>query len=282
MAHSPDTVDWAEYGPELISDAETNAPMVDQALEWLAQRVPQAGVILDVGSGPGVAACRLAQLLPGATVLATDGAAPLLALARARAEQLGLGDQVTTREVRLPEGLAGLPRADLIWVSGVAHHLPDPAAGVRAFAELLRPGGVLALREGGLPLQYLPAAADDGLTARINAVDHELSHHHAHPMGAIVAPRSWPELLAEAGLTGVRSRSFLLDLPAPLSDDARRHLARTLHRTRELLAKHLPAEDVDRLDTLTDPEHPESVLRRRDVFMLRATTVHTAVRSRTL
>lgn len=278
MAHSPDTVDWAEYGPELISDAETNAPMVDQALEWLALRVPQAGVILDVGSGPGVAACRLAQLLPGATVLAADGAAPLLALARARAEQLGLGDQVTTREVRLPEGLAGLPRADLIWVSGVAHHLPDPAAGVRAFAELLRPGGVLALREGGLPLQYLPAAADDGLTARINAVDHELSHHHAHPMGAIVAPRSWPELLAEAGLTGVRSRSFLLDLPAPLADGPRRHLARTLHRTRELLAKHLSGDDLARLDVLTDPEAPESVLRRPDVFLLRATTIHTAVR----
>jgi len=280
MGHSPDSVDWAEYGPDLIADAETNAPMVNRALSWLARRAPQAGLILDVGSGPGVAACRFAQLLPGATVVAADGAAPLLALTRERAERLGLGDQVATREVRLPEGIAGLPRADLIWVSGVAHHLPDPAAGIRAFGDLLRPGGVLALREGGLPLQYLPAAADDGLTARVNAVDHALSHDHVHPMGAIVAPRSWPELLAEAGLTGVRSRSFLLDLPAPLADAARRHLARTLHRTRELLAKHLAADDVDRLDILTDPEHPESVLRRRDVFMLRATTIHTAVRTR--
>ena len=282
MGHSPDFVDWAEYGPDLIADAETNAPMVNRALGWLARRVPQAGLVLDVGSGPGVAACRFAQLLPGATVVAADGAAPLLALARERAERLGVGDQVATREVRLPEGIAGLPRADLIWVSGVAHHLPDPAAGIRAFGDLLRPGGVLALREGGLPLQYLPAAADDGLTARVNAVDHALSHDHVHPMGAIVAPRSWPELLAEAGLTGVRSRSFLLDLPAPLADAARRHLARTLHRTRELLAKHLTADDVDRLDILTDPEHPESVLRRRDVFMLRATTIHTAVRTRGL
>ncbi len=279
MGHSHETVDWAEYGPDLIADAETNAPMVDQALEWLARRVPRAGLILDVGSGPGVAACRLAQLLPAATVLAADGAAPLLALARTRAERLGLADRVTTREVTLPDGLAGLPRADLIWVSGVAHHLPDPAAGVRAFADLLRPGGVLALREGGLPLQYLPSAADGGLTARVNAVDHALSRDQVHPMGAIVAPRSWPELLAEAGLTGVGSRSFLLDLPAPLADTARRHLARTLHRTRELLAKHLPADDVDRLDILTDPGHPESVLRRRDVFMLRATTIHTGVRT---
>jgi SAM-dependent methyltransferase len=278
MAHSHDPVDWAEYGSDLISDAEINAPMVDQALGWLAQRVPQAGLVLDVGSGPGIAACRFAQLLPAATVLAADGAAPLLALARERAERLGLRDRVATREVKLPDGLADLPRADLIWVSGVAHHLPDPAAAVRAFADLLRPGGVLALREGGLPLQCLPAAADDGLTARINVVDQALSRDHAHPMGAVVAPRSWPELLAEAGLSGLESRSFLLDLPAPLPAAARRHLAHTLRRTRELLADHLSADDLARLDTLTDPDHPESVLHRPDVFMLRATTVHTAAR----
>jgi SAM-dependent methyltransferase len=279
MAHAHDTVDWAELGPDLIADAEVNAPMVDQALGWLAERVPRAGLVLDVGSGPGVAAARFAQLLPGATVLAADGAAPLLALARERAQRLGLGDRIATREVKLPAGLADLPRADIIWVSGVAHHLPDPAAGVRAFADLLRPGGVLALREGGLPLQCLPAAADGGLSARISAVDSALARDHAHPMGAIVAPRSWPELLAEAGLTGVESRSFLLDLPAPLPAAARRHLARTLHRTRKLLADHLAADDLARLDVLADPDHPESVLHRPDVFMLRATTIHTAVRS---
>jgi SAM-dependent methyltransferase len=281
MAHAHDTVDWAELGPELIGDAEVNAPMVDQALEWLAERVPDAALVLDVGSGPGVAACRFAELLPAATVLAADGAGPLLALARERAQRLGVADRVETREVKLPDGLADLPRADVIWVSGVAHHLPDPAAGVRAFADLLRPGGVLALREGGLPLQCLPSAVDGGLTARIAVVDNALSRSHAHPMGAIVAPRSWPELLAEAGLIEVRSRSFLLDLPAPLPDAARRQLARMLRRTREMLADHLAADDLAQLAVLTDPDDPESVLHRADVFMLRAATVHTAARSGT-
>jgi SAM-dependent methyltransferase len=279
MAHTHDTVDWARLGPDLILDAEVNAPMVDPALGWLAERVPKAGLVLDVGSGPGVAACRFAQLLPGATVLAADGAAPLLALARDRAQQLGLGDRIATREVKLPEGLADLPRADLIWVSGVAHHLPDPAAGVRAFANLLRPGGILALREGGLPLQWLPAAADGGLTARINAVESALAREHVHPMGVVVAPRSWPELLAEAGLVDVLSRSFLLDLPAPLPAAARRHLSRVLRRTREQLEGHLEGDDLARLDVLTDPDGAEGVLRRPDVFMLRATTIHTAVRA---
>jgi len=277
MTHSHDPVDWAVRGPDLIADGEVNAPMVDQALGWLAQRVPDAGLILDIGSGPGVAACRLAQLLPGAEVLAADGAAPLLALARARAAELGVGARVTTREVKLPDGLAELPPADLVWVSGVAHHLPDPAEGVGAFAALLRPGGVLALREGGLPLKFLPSHADGGLTARMAAVHDALSHGHTHPMGAIDAPRSWPELLAEAGLGEVRSRSFLLDLPAPLDARARRRLAQSLRTNREMLADHLGADDVARLDRLTDPDDPESVLHRPDTFMLRATTIHTAV-----
>jgi SAM-dependent methyltransferase len=278
MTHTHDHADWGEYGPDLIADAEINAPMVDQALQWLTERVPKAALVLDVGSGPGVAACRIAQLLPGATVLAADGAAPLVALARSRAERLGLADRFAAREIKLPDGLADLPTADLIWVSGVAHHLPDPAEGIRALAALLRPGGLLALREGGLPLQFLPSNADGGLTARINAVDSALSRNHTHPMGAIEPPRSWPELLTESGLGAVQSRSFLLDLPAPLGEAARQQLARTLLRTRDMLDGHLAAADVEQLDRLTDPDDPESVLRRADVFMLRATTIHTAVR----
>jgi hypothetical protein len=69
--------DWAQRGPDLIADGEINAPMVDQALAWLAGRVPDARRVLDIGSGPGVAACSLAELLPGAEVLAVDGTRPV-------------------------------------------------------------------------------------------------------------------------------------------------------------------------------------------------------------
>src|SRR3954452_4071065 len=186
--------DWAAHGPQMIVDAEADAPMTDQALAWLTDRVAGASQVLDVGSGPLVAAATLAGLLPKAQVLAADGAAALLELARERADRLGVGDRFTTLQIALPDGLADLPRADLIWVSGVAHHLPDPAAAVRALADLLQPGGILALREGGLPLRFLPEHADRGLSARIDAAHAELSAHGHHPMGVVEAPRSWPEL----------------------------------------------------------------------------------------
>ena len=112
--------DWAHRGPDLIADGEINAPMVDQALAWLAGRVPDARRVLDVGSGPGVAACTLAELLPGAEVLAVDGAPELLELAEARAADRGLADRVAVRHTTLPDGLRELPPAAGV---GVAPHL---------------------------------------------------------------------------------------------------------------------------------------------------------------
>jgi len=272
-------LNWAERGPNLIADGEVSAPMVDQALAWLAGRIPGARSVLDLGSGPGIAACTLAELLPGAEVLAVDGSPELLELAEERAAGLGLGDRVRTRRAALPGGLSDLPPADVVWVSGVAHHLPDPAEGVREFAALVRPGGVLALREGGLPLRCVPSYADGGLFARINAANDSLTHAHAHPMGAIDAPRDWPALLREAGLTGVLSRTFLLDLPAPLDEPARSALQRSLRDSREMLSDHLTDTDLARLDQLTSDTGPESVLHRPDAFILRASTVHTGVQS---
>jgi SAM-dependent methyltransferase len=276
--HHP--VDWAARAADLVAEAEVNAPMVDQALAWLAQRVPEATRVLDVGSGPGVAACSFAALLPNATIVAADGAAELLDLARQRAAALGVGDRFTTIETALPDGIAELPAADIVWVSGVAHHMPDPAAAVGDLASLVRPGGVLALREGGLPLRFLPGYADRGLSARMDARVDEMAQRHEHPMGAIEAPRSWPELLREAGFEDISSRTFLLDLPAPLSDVARRQLQRHLRMAREMVGDHLAEDDLATLDRLAADDGPESVVHRADAFLLRASTVHTGANER--
>lgn len=125
-------IDWAERGAELVAAAGVGAPAVNLALDWLVERVPAATAVMDIGAGPGVAACALATRLPDAQVLAVDGAEPLLALAREQADRLGVADRVTFRLADLPAGLADLPLADLVWVSGVVHHLPDPVATLRA------------------------------------------------------------------------------------------------------------------------------------------------------
>jgi SAM-dependent methyltransferase len=268
--------DWAARGEDLVRDGEVSAPMVDQAVAWLAERLQGARDVLDVGSGPGVAACTFATVLPGARVLAVDGAAPLLAMAQERASRLGVGDRLSTRRVSLPEDLAGLPQADLVWVSGVVHHLPDPVEGLRALGGLVRPGGLLAVREGGLPVRFLPDGAAPGLLPRLEAAEADVVAAGSHP-GRVTSPgRAWPDLLGEAGLRPAGSRSFLLDLPAPVSPVGRRWLCGRLEMLRTVAGDRLGAADAAALSALLDPDAPDGVIRRPDVHLLTASTVHTA------
>jgi SAM-dependent methyltransferase len=271
-----DQLDWSVRGQQLVSEGEVTAPMVDQALGWLAEHVPGARDVLDIGSGPGVTACRFAQLWPAARVLAADGAAPLLALARTRAIRLGIDDRFITRQVSLPDDLADLPKADLVWVSGVVHHLPDPVAVLRSLGTLVRPGGLLAIREGGLTARFLPDGVAPGLLPRLEATAEELVAASEHPAGVLPHHGGWPDLLRTAGLQPVGSRSFLLDLPAPVSPEVRQYLHGRLATMGEMLGDRITAADQATLAGLIDPESPDSVLWRPDVFLLSASTVHLA------
>jgi SAM-dependent methyltransferase len=274
--HGHGAFDWAERGAELVTGAEVVAPAVDAALDWLAGRVPHASAVTDVGSGPGVAACALAQRLPDAQVLAVDGAQPLLDLAQARAADLGLAGRLATRRADLPDGLADLPPADLVWVSGVAHHLPDPVGTLRELGRLVRPGGLLALREGGLPSRFLPDGIAPGLLPRLEAITEDLVAAGDQPSDIVAHEGSWPDLLAAAGLTPAGSKSFLLDLPAPLSPAARDHLRFRLEMARDMAGDRVSEADALAIAELLDPDNPAGLTQRQDTFLLTAITVHTA------
>jgi SAM-dependent methyltransferase len=269
-------IDWAERGAELVTAAEVGAPAVNLALDWLVERLPAATAVMDIGAGPGVAACALATRLPDARVLAVDGAKPLLALARERAERLGVADRVTVRLADLPAGLADLPPADLVWVSGVVHHLPDPVATLRTLGALVRRGGLLAIREGGLPARFLPDGVAPGLLPRLEAITEELVAAGGRPSGILPHEGGWPDLMLAAGLTPAGSRTFLLDLPAPLSAEARGYVQWQLEMARESVGEHLTSGDARALATLLDSTIPEGVMQRPDIFLLSASTIHTA------
>ncbi|GAA1010471.1 SAM-dependent methyltransferase [Streptomyces sp. F-3] len=282
--HGSTDIDWGAMAPLLESQAELFAPLYEQVMAWLAKEAAEPGLIVDAGSGPGVVSCMFAEAFPGARVVAVDGSEPLLERARARAARLGLGDRFATIAGELPDVLDELDYpADLLWAGNSLHHMGDQRAALTAFAERLAPGGTLALLEGGLPARFLPrdiGIGRPGLQARLDALQEEwFARMRAELPGSVAETEDWPALLAAAGLKPTRTRSFLLDLPAPVSDRARAHVAATLGRVRESLGDAVDEDDRATLDRLLDPEDEASVHRRKDVFVLKAHTVYTAVRT---
>ncbi|MEZ3178763.1 class I SAM-dependent methyltransferase [Streptomyces pimonensis] len=275
--------DWAEMAPLLESEAELFTPLYERALNWLAKEVTEPGLIVDAGSGPGVISCLFAEIFPGARIVAVDGSEPLLERARDRAGRQGAGDRFDTLAGELPDVLDELDYpADLLWASRSVHHLGDQAAALAACAARLAPGGTLAVMEGGLPPRFLPrdiGFGRPGLQARIDAAQEErFGRMRAELPGSVAVVEDWPALLTSAGLHHARSRTFLLDLPAPVTDRTRAYLVTALTRTREVIGEDLDAGDRATLDRLLDPDDKASVHHRPDVFVLAAHTVHSAVR----
>ncbi|MER5278236.1 class I SAM-dependent methyltransferase [Streptomyces sp. NPDC002809] len=278
--HDPADFDWDVMGPLLEQNAELSSEQYTEAARWIAglPDAPEVRRVLDIGSGPGVISCLLAEAFPEAEVVAVDGTPALLERTRDRAQRLGLGDRVSTLHADIPAGLAELGRADLVWAGNTLHHMGDQRAVLAGFASSLNPGGTVALVEGGLQPRQLPrdlGFGRPGLEARMEAVQAEVFEE----MRAVLPDarrenEDWAALFTAVGLTPQGTRSFLLDLAAPLGDVARDHVVADLTRRRDGLRDRLDAEDVAVLDRLLDPEDPAGLHRRRDTYLLMARTVH--------
>ena len=109
-------------------------------IEWL--NIPQGGIALDVGCGPGAVTASLAHAAgPEGLALGVDISEPMLARAvraqagpqvgflRANAQQLPLRDQTVDAVVSI----------------AVLQLIPDPTVALSEIARVLRPGGRLAV-----------------------------------------------------------------------------------------------------------------------------------------
>ncbi len=124
--------------------------------------------VLDIGCGQGLPACILARK-HGATVVGTDLEAHLVQRAQLWAEQEGLQEQLSFRQVA-PGPLSFDDESfDLIVISGALTQIADKLAMLRECFRVLKPGGSLSCYDWMKPAGPLSAAmhrwfALEGLT----------------------------------------------------------------------------------------------------------------------
>ncbi len=106
----------------------------------------QSSVLLDLGAGTGAFALAAAPVCR--RVVAVDVSPAMLAVIREQVERLGLGNVEAVQGGFLGYEHEGDP-PDFVYSRNALHHLPDFWKGIALarIAALLRPGGVLLLRD---------------------------------------------------------------------------------------------------------------------------------------
>ena len=120
------------------------------------------GKLLEIGSGPGRVAVRLARKAPGIMLTGVDISDAMVERAARRAAGAGLSERV-----RFEVGdVAVLPLSDGEFDGVVStlslHHWPDPARGLAEIHRLLKPGGEARIYDLAHWL-WRPAQGDDTL-----------------------------------------------------------------------------------------------------------------------
>ncbi|MGK9148879.1 class I SAM-dependent methyltransferase [Plantibacter flavus] len=166
--------------------------------------------VLDLGSGPGTITLDFARIVAPGTVIGVDAAAEVVIDARARAVTAGIGNV----EYEVGDAYAlDLPddSVDVAHAHQLLQHVGDPVAVIRELRRVVRPGGIIAVRDivyGGAVWYPL----SEGLT-RWMEVYQELARTNGGEPDAGTRLKSWA---MEAGLTDIRSTASVWSFESPV------------------------------------------------------------------
>jgi demethylmenaquinone methyltransferase / 2-methoxy-6-polyprenyl-1,4-benzoquinol methylase len=119
---------------------------------FMVSRVPPTATrVLDVATGTAAVAIELAQAVPDRTVVGVDQSPEMLAAGRARVARAGLAERVELREGRAESLPFADGEFDALTFTYLLRYVDDPVATMRELARVVRPGGVIAMLEFGLP-----------------------------------------------------------------------------------------------------------------------------------
>lgn len=153
MSLTPVFDEEAAAGPEHLDpalvagyDRKAGVDAGDDIEDLRAAGLGSDSTLVDLGAGTG--AFALAAASRCRRVIAVDISPAMVDLMETRISELGISNVECVRAGFLTYEHAGAP-ADVIYTRNALHHLPDfwKAIALRRMADVLRPGGILRLRD---------------------------------------------------------------------------------------------------------------------------------------
>jgi ubiquinone/menaquinone biosynthesis C-methylase UbiE len=120
---------------------------VENSATYLLPHLRPGMSLLDVGCGPGTLTAGLAMRVVPGEVLAVDVSAEVIAEAEAHAREVGATNVSFAVGDFRSAGLAA-GSFDVVHAHQVLQHLRDPVGALKEMRRLVRPGGVVAVRDG--------------------------------------------------------------------------------------------------------------------------------------
>lgn len=133
--------EYDAYPDHGLLDSDIRAAWKDLLRTWLP---PRPARVADLACGTGSMSVLAAEL--GHQVSGVDLSGEMVARARAKTAPFGSAVEVVQGDAGAPPLAAGA--FDVVLARHILWTLPDPAAALRAWVRLLRPGGRLVLVEG--------------------------------------------------------------------------------------------------------------------------------------
>jgi len=119
---------------------------------FLVSRVPAEALrVLDVATGTAAVAIELARAEPARTIVGVDQSPEMLAAGRERVARAGLSERIELRQGRGEELPFGEGEFDALTFTYLLRYVDDVPATLAELARVVRPGGVVAMLEFGLP-----------------------------------------------------------------------------------------------------------------------------------
>jgi ubiquinone/menaquinone biosynthesis C-methylase UbiE len=141
----PEVMDTCEEAEayDAMDHTTVNTAFVERVVELGATE----GHFLDLGTGPAQIPIFLAQRCPKIRITGIDLSINMLTLGEQHVAEVGLADQIALEHV----DAKALPYPDQsfdgVISNSIIHHLPNPMAAFREISRVIRPGGLILIRD---------------------------------------------------------------------------------------------------------------------------------------